>query len=207
MSEMQLKELIENQARIVPLTVDQYHQMIDAGILPEGQHIELIDGFLVRKDRSKAGEDPMTIGHEHAWVIAKITDLAAAVLRFGSTLRIQLPITLDTDGEPEPDAAIVRGPTDRYRENHPGAADIICVIEVADSSLRYDRNTKKRIYADGGIARYLIVNLVDRVIEDYTNPRRGTGSYANSKTWRKSESITIDLVGGTLSILVDELVP
>jgi Uma2 family endonuclease len=201
-----LKALVEVGAQIVPLTVEQYHQMIKAGILLEGEPVELLDGLLVRKDRSKVGEDPMTVGHEHAFVISILTRLATPVSEAGCCNRIQLPITLPTYGEPEPDAVIARGNPDEYRGRHPGPADLVCAIEVADSSLRHDRTVKQRIYADGGIARYIIINLIDRVIEDYTQPQAGSGRYAALRTLRKGEQLSIETGSGRFDLAVDDLI-
>lgn len=193
MTASQLKELMETQAMIVPLTVDQYHDMIRTGILPEGEPIELLDGYLVRKDRSKLGEDPMTVGHHHAWVLAQIMKLTAEIERLGGHLRLQQPITLPPDNEPEPDATVAVAEAGDYRGRHPGAKDITCLIEVADSSLQHDRVTKQRIYADQDIPQYLIINLVDGVIEEYRDPQGGTGRYASFQTFGRGESVTIQV--------------
>src|SRR6266700_1135398 len=98
MSTAQLRELVDNDA-MVGLTLDQYVRMIDARILPEGEPIELLDGFLVRKDRSKAGEDPMTVGFDHVWAVQNlITTLAALCAQHGCHVRLQQPIALPPDG-------------------------------------------------------------------------------------------------------------
>ena len=146
------------------LTVDQYHRMIKDGILEEGIPVELLDGRLEWKDRSATGADPMTVGLEHTWVVQTIQDLAPKLRRFGCSVRVQQPITLPPHHEPEPDAAIVRGARDDYRGRHPGREDILCLIEVADSSLTHDRTKKLRIYANSGVALYFIFNLPDRVV-------------------------------------------
>lgn len=204
----QLKELIDLHADVVPLTVEQYHQMIRTGILEEGLPIELLDGYLVRKDRAKAGEDSMTIGHEHAWVVRKLTHLSQSLLKFGCDIQVQLPITLPPDGEPEPDATIVRGTTEDYRDRHPEPGDILYVIEVADSSLQRDRTTKQRMYADAGIPRYLIVNLVDKTIEEYAEPRAGAGRYDVSQVLRKGQDLRLELDGERhIDLPVADLLP
>ena len=190
---LHLKELAETHAMVVPLTVDQYHEMIAAGILAEGEPIELLDGMLVRKDRSKAGEDPMTVGHQHAWVLAQIQDLLPEINKRGGRLRIQQPITLPPDSEPEPDAAIALAKPGDYVDAHPRADEISCVIEVADSSRQRDRITKQRIYADHGIGQYVIINLVDGVLEEHREPRPGTGRYGTQRTYHRDESISLSV--------------
>src|SRR6185437_13740671 len=99
----------DDEPLIFPLTVDAYHRMIAEGILPEGQPFELLEGQIIRKDRSAAGEDPMTVGSAHAWVIGTLAELNPKLRRFRCHIRIQLPLTFVPLSEPEPDAAIVYG--------------------------------------------------------------------------------------------------
>jgi Uma2 family endonuclease len=188
--------------------VEQYHEMIEQGILPEDPAVELLDGQLVQKDRSHVGADPMTIGHSHQWAIDNLADLLSDLKTKEHYLRTQAPISIRPDNEPEPDGAIVRGMPNNYRERHPGPADIICVIEVADSSLHRDRTTKLRIYADAGIVRYLIINLIDMTIEDYREPMTGSGRYAISDVLRKGQRLSIPLASQSpLELTVDQLLP
>jgi Uma2 family endonuclease len=208
MSIAQLRAMLDDRAQVVPLSVDQYHRMIQTGILPEGEPIELLDGFLVRKDRSKHGGDPMTVGHERAWVIQSLNRLLPSLVLAGYDLRVQLPVTLPPDNEPEPDGAIVRGTFNDYRTRHPGPSDIACIIEVADSSLQHDRTTKLRIYADAGIPQYLIINLVDRQVESHLLPQISSGSYGDVRTLPKGEQVTIVLANDqSIAIPVADLLP
>jgi Uma2 family endonuclease len=133
----------------------------------------------------------MTVGHGHAWVIRQLTRVLRVVEQYECFAQVQLPITLPPDNEPEPDAAIVRGTPDDYRDRHPGPGDVLCVIEVADSSLEHDRTTKQRIYAEAGIPQYVIINLVDGSIEDYQEPRSSAGRYARSVALKKQDSLKI----------------
>ena len=208
MSASGLRDLVDNRAMIVPLDLDQYHRMIATGILPEGAPIELLDGYLVRKDRSKAGADPMTVGHHRAWAIGQLGEFQSQIAKHGCNLRLQQPVAIPPDSEPEPDAAIVAGTNDRYRHGHPGPADVICIIEVADSSLQHDRTTKLRIYADAAVPQYIIINLVDATIEEYRQPLPGTGRYELTKTLTKTQSISFTLADATpLDIPVARLLP
>ncbi len=202
------QELLDPRTRLWPLTTDQYHRMIRDGVLEEGQPYELLDGHLVRKDRSKEGEDPMTVGFDHAWVIRKLTRFSRELEPFGCYLQIQLPITLAPNDEPEPDGAIVRGTEDDYRHRHPTAADILAVLEVADASLRRDRTTKQRIYADAGIERYFIINLPQRTIEVYTQPQIGHGRYAQSTTLTLDQTLPCPTAAGReVTLNVRDLLP
>ncbi|HEX4794709.1 MAG TPA: Uma2 family endonuclease [Humisphaera sp.] len=207
MSAAGLKELVDHRAMLMPITVDQYYEMIGTGILPEGEPYELLDGFLVRKDRSREGEDPMTVGDHHAWVITMLTKLNPKFSRFGCYLRLQLPIEVSPNSVPEPDGAIVVGTEDDYREQRPSAAEVTCVIEVSDSSLQVDRLTKQRIYANAGIPQYIIINLRDLAVEVYTAPAVGKGRYGKSVTL---SSGTVDFSAGRgkkLSVPLRSLLP
>jgi Uma2 family endonuclease len=196
----QLRELADS-ANVVGLNVDQYLRMIEQGILPEGEPIELLDGILVRKDRSKAGEDPMTVGFDHVWAVENLRDVLSEVRQHGFHVRCQQPVALPPDGVPEPDGSIARGTLNDYAQRWATAADVPCVIEVADSSLQHDRVTKLRIYAQGGITQYVIVNLVDRLIEIYEQPDRVRGLYQKDAQRRGGETVEFSL--GTASIVLE----
>jgi Uma2 family endonuclease len=206
-----LRELLDDRAVIMPISVTQYHQMIKSGLLREGEPYELLDGSLVRKDRSAAGEEPMTVGPEHAVVIGNLTDLNHTPRKFGSHVRIQLPVTLPPWNEPEPDATIVIGTQKDYTTRHPGATDVTCVIEVADSSLRRDRTSKLRIYASAGIKCYIIINLPDRVVEVYSEPLSGksrSARYGQLTTLTGRQIVELPAAKGKrLSVAVRSLMP
>ena len=207
MSGAQLKQLLED-AIVVPISVEQYHRMIETRILEEGEPIELLDGMLVRKDRSAAGEDRTTVGHLHAWAVTQLPLILSVLVQRGCHCRPPLPITLPPDGEPEPDAAIVRGSPRDYLTRHPSAGDISCVMEVSDSSLNLDRTTKQRIYADAGISQYLTINLIDRVVEDYRDPAQGSGRYASVVKYGRGEVLKIKLPDGTaFELPADRVLP
>src|SRR5687767_8631080 len=119
MSTAELRDLVAG-AKVVGLTLEQYVRMIDNGILPEGEPIELLDGFLVRKDRSKAGEDPMTVGFEHVWAVQNLAQLLGPLVEPASCyVRLQSPIAIPPDSAPEPDGAITRGTYHDYRTRYP----------------------------------------------------------------------------------------
>jgi Uma2 family endonuclease len=208
---MTLRDLSENgpaMSMVVGLTVDQYHRMIASGILPEGEPIELLDGLLVRKDRSARGENPMTVGHHHAWVVDQLAELNEQLKRHQCFIRIQQPITVQPDNEPEPDGAIVGGSTLDYRDSHPSSGDVLSVFEVADSSVNRDRTTKQRIYAEAGIAHYVLINLADGIIEVRTTPLSAEGRYANTAILNRGQTLAISMTDGAiLNITVDALLP
>ena len=199
---------LQAEAALVPLTVDQYHEMMRCEIIPEGAQTEVIDGFLVLKDRSKRGEDSTVTSPEHRWAVEKLQRLDGRVKAWGMHVASQQPVSLSPVQEPEPDASIVNGLLDDYRSRTPTARDVLCACEVADSSLRYDRTTKQRLYATAGIPRYVIVNLVDRTVELYADPDPSTGRYARVQTIQPGQSFDVELgTGRVLTLNADDILP
>jgi Uma2 family endonuclease len=146
-----------------PLTVRrwtraEYDRLVDRGAF-EGEPLELIGGQLVVAEPQ---------GSDHASAIGRVSDTIRAALPAGFVVRVQLPLALDDESEPEPDVAVVPGTHDDYRAAHPGRATLL--LEVAESSLGLDRDTKGSLYARGAVQDYWIVNLVDRVLEVYRDP-------------------------------------
>lgn len=142
-------------------SVDEYHRMIQSGILTQSDHVQLIDGWII--------EMP-PIGPEHSTSTSLLEAAIQRCLPPGWILRRGDPITLAA-GEPEPDVVVARGTIRDYAKRHPGPGDIALVIEVADTTLSFDRAQKAREYAAAGIPEYWIVNLVDRQIEIHRDPQ------------------------------------
>jgi Uma2 family endonuclease len=143
-------------------SVDEYHRMIDIGVLTEEDPVELLEGWIVQK---------MARNPPHDGTIQLAGESLRALLPRGWLVRVQSGVTT-TDSEPEPDLAVVPGPAGRFLDHHPGPAEIALIIEVADASLQRDREDKGRLYARAGIRCYWIINLVDRQVEVYTEPTR-----------------------------------
>lgn len=152
--------------------------MIRAGVLTEHDAVELVEGWIVPKI-------PRNPPHDVAIALAE--SVLRACLPAGWHIRVQSAITT-TDSEPEPDLAIVASSIRDYIAHHPAPDDIALVIEVADSSLQYDRETKSRLYARAGIREFWIINLIDRVVEVFLDP---TGP-ALAPTYRHHEIFTIE---------------
>jgi Uma2 family endonuclease len=200
------QELTDPKTVLYQLTVERYQAMIADGMLEEGEPFELLDGNLVRKDRSHEGEDVMTVGHQHALVVMRLMNLNSPLEKLGCHFRPQQPLTLPPHDEPEPDGAIVRGSAEDYARRHPGEKDTSCVIEVADSSLRRDRTTKLRIYASAGIGQYVIVNLIDQTIEIHASPVRSKGKYGKPTVLNRKQMIEFLLPGGrTLAVAARQI--
>lgn len=136
----------------------EYDRLVDLGVFGDDP-IELIGGQLVVAEPK---------GEYHSSAIGTVDYAVRAVLPPGWVVRIQLPVSLDEESEPEPDVVVVRGRSADYRYAHPSRPEL--AIEVADSSLTFDRQQKGSLYARAGIQDYWIVNLVDRVVEVYRDP-------------------------------------
>lgn len=145
---------------ILRLRVEQYHAIIQAGILTDDDSVELLEGWLVFK---------MPKNPPHRVTTRLVRTALENILPPGWYVDSQEPITL-SNSEPEPDIVVVRGDTRQYLDRHPGAEDIALIIEVSDTTLQRDRTIKKRIYARAGIAIYWIVNLVEEQVEVYSQP-------------------------------------
>lgn len=165
------------------LSVEQYHQMADAGVITTDDRVELIEGILVKK---------RTIYPLHALVVDCLVDAFSALAIPGWIYRAQEPITLATS-EPEPDGALVRGRRSDYREEHPSPRNLGVVIEVAESSLDQDRGIKKRMYASAGIPEYWIVNLIDKTVELYQTP--AGNDYQSRRVFSMREKVPVVLDG------------
>ena len=142
------------------LSVAEYHDMIRTGIIKSGDPVELLEGWLVAK---------MAKNPPHSSVTGRLQDVLGPLVAGRACLRVQGHVTLD-DSEPEPDAALARGSRDRYDDRHPAPADLVLVVEVADSPVPRDRGLKKRVYARAGVGEYWIVNIPERRVEVYTLP-------------------------------------
>jgi len=178
----------------VPITVEQFHLMIHNGIVPEGAPIELIDGLMVRKDRSARGENLMTHNPRHALLVSRLQRLLASFCESaGFYLRVQLPVTLNNISAPEPDIAVVIGTEEDYADRHPGPSDVLLIIEVADSSVGTDRSTKQRLYATAGVAQYWLINLSESQVEVYEQPDSTSGKYAQQTILKSGQAVAWNL--------------
>jgi Uma2 family endonuclease len=139
-------------------TKAEYYRLGEQGFF-HGRRVELIEGRLMVHSPQKS---------LHAAVVELLTELLQPLLPAGNGLRVQLPIDLGQTTEPEPDFAVVHGSARQRLAAHPTTA--VLIIEVADSSLRYDRRRKGSLYARAGIADYWLINLVDNRLEVYRDP-------------------------------------
>ncbi|GIX49158.1 MAG: hypothetical protein KatS3mg131_3369 [Candidatus Tectimicrobiota bacterium] len=146
-------------------TLEDYHRMIQAGIL-DGRQVEFLNGEII--EMSPEGES-------HASASADAGEYLTRLLGERAQVRQGKPITLPTvNSEPEPDLAIVQRLGPEYRRHHPYPENIYWIIEYADTSLSKDLNEKKQLYAQAGIPEYWVVNLQERRVHVFRHPVNGT---------------------------------
>jgi Uma2 family endonuclease len=168
--------------------------MVFAGILKEDDRVELIEGEIV--------EMP-PIGSNHASMVDRLVAKWARPLADGSiVLRVQGPVRLNDSSEPVPDIAILRPRPDYYRDGHPGPVDVLLLIEVADSSVSFDKETKVPLYARNRIAEVWVVDITSSAVDVHRGP--SARGYALSQTFAAGAGAVIQAPGG-VSISVDEL--
>ncbi len=137
----------------------EYERLVDLGLF-QGDPVELLGGYLVVAEPQ---------GSYHAAAVGAVDDALRALLPPGWIVRAQMPVALDDESAPEPDLVVVSGGRVDYRESHPACP--APAVEVADSSLDFDRQHKGSLYARAGVQDYWIINLIDRVLEVYRDPR------------------------------------
>ena len=182
------------------LSIEQYHAIIQAGILTSDDSVELLEGWLV----FKIPKNP-----PHRATTRLVRTALENILPAGWYVDSQEPIAL-SNSEPEPDIVVVRGDTRQYLDRHPGAEDIALIIEVSDTTLQRDRTVKKRIYVRAGIAIYWIVNLVEEQVEVYSQPHVEVEQpdYSQRLDFGRSAVIPIIIEGIEIgAIAVNSLLP
>ncbi len=158
-----------------PLRRVEYDKLVETGLLRD-ERVELLYGSIVQMS---------PIGAPHSGTVQYLTELLVLALQGRASVRIQLPFAANDSSEPEPDVAVV--PPGRYVDDHPSVASLI--VEVADSSLKLDREIKARLYAESGVPEYWVVNLVDRLIEVHTHIVRG--AYTRVTPYQPGEAIRL----------------
>lgn len=159
-------------------TVDDYYKMIDLGILDDREKAEIIDGELIKK---------MTIGDKHAFAVDFLNRFFFKCLSDNILVRVQNPLRLSDYDEPEPD--IVLTDLTKYDgKRHPRPEETVLVVEVSESTLKYDRDTKLPLYAAAEIPEVWIVNLPNEIIEVHQKPFAGIYQYV--KIFQSGETVT-----------------
>lgn len=174
-------------------TADDYQRMGQTGILSSEDRVELIDGEVVAMS---------PIGPRHSACIDRANRALVILLGERAIVRVQSSVRLNRYNEPEPDLVLLRPQADFYASRLPGAADILLIIEVAESSLDYDREVKAPLYAGSGVAEYWVVDLNSNQLVCCSDP--ASGAYRTLRHHSRGESVTpVQLPG--CSIAVDDL--
>ena len=187
----------------IRFSVDEYYRMVEVGILQPTDRVELLDGEVFHMS---------PIGSRHAACVDRLLAAFSAGLvskpaQDRPTIRCQSPVRLDQTTEPEPDLALLRPRSDYYAEAHPGPSDVLLVVEVADSSLGFDRAVKLPLYARASITEVWIIDVEERQIQVYRDPSEhafGNEPYAQRKSFGAGQTIDVASVPG-LELRVDQL--
>jgi Uma2 family endonuclease len=150
-------------------TVEEWDRLGRLGFFGEDDRVELIDGEIV---------DMTPIGDGHAACVARLTRLFSAQVAEDAVVWVQNPIRVSDRSEPQPDLALLRFRTDFYASGKPGPADVQLVVEVAETSLEYDRDRKGRLYSPAGLPEYWLVDLTANEVLVLTDP--GSDGYRTS---------------------------
>ena len=142
-------------------TADEYHRMGQVGILGEDDRLELLEGEIV---------EMAPIGSRHQATVDRLNRLFSERAADLAVIRVQGPVRLAEDSEPQPDLTLLLRRTDFYASAHPGPGDVLLLVEVSDTTLEYDRELKMPLYARHGVPEVWLVDLEAQVVEVYRNP-------------------------------------
>ena len=174
-------------------TIEDYHKMSDMGIFDYSDHLELIKGEIIQMS---------PIGSKHASCINKLNRMLNQKLVDEVIISIQNPIKLEDDSEPQPDVVLLKYRSDFYAEEHPKFSDILLLIEVADSSINYDRNVKIPLYAENKINQVWLIDLNEEYLEIYNNPE--SNYYRNMQKLSRKDTINLNILS-SIEIQVSNL--
>ena len=192
---MMRNELISNtgpQPRRLRFTVDHYYKMIELGMIDDYEKSEIIDGEMIPK---------MSIGDRHAWIVNLLAKYFVQTLPDSILVGIQNPLRLTDFDEPEPDF-VLSDLTKYDGRRHPRPEQTLLVVEVADTSLRFDRNTKLPLYAAADIPEVWIVNLPSNIVEVHQKPEFGI--YQVTEIFRIGDTVSSSVLP-ILAVSVDHI--
>jgi Uma2 family endonuclease len=160
-------------------TADEYDRMIEAGILHEDEHVELLDGEILQM---------AAMGSSHAGCVTFLTRWFITRMNERATVIVQSPIRLSDGSEPEPDLALLLPRADDYRKALALPNDVLLLIEVADMLLAYDRDRKLPRYAEAGIPEVWIVDLTSNTVLSHRGP--SPDGYQSVATLGRGETLS-----------------
>lgn len=193
--------IIENpvESRVEPtargFTVSEYYRMAQSGIIRPEERVELIEGRILKMSPK---------GPQHSASTTSADDVFRERLGNRAIVRIQEPVHIDDRSEPEPDVVLARPLKNKYSDHHPVPDEILLILEIADTSLRYDREVKSLLFAQAGIIQYCILNLNSKELEDYRNP--DPEGYRSKQTYKADEQFSL-VAFPEILIAVRDLLP
>ena len=161
-------------------TVTEFHRMTEAGLLDEADRVELVEAELV---------DMAPIGSRHAFWVDRIAESFGGGASAAYMVRVQNPVLLSERSEPQPDIALVK--RKNYADRHPGAEDILLLIEASDTTLEYDRDVKLAMYARHAIPEVWLIDVNARELSVYCEPAEGEFRLTRKPTAAEAVSPTL----------------
>lgn len=176
-------------------TVEEFHRMADARVISEDDRVELLEGEII---------EMAAIGSRHASCVDRLNRLFMRAVGEQAIVRVQNPMVLDEWSQPQPDLILIRPRADFYAAGHPGPADVLLAVEVADASLEADRGVKVPLYARHGVPEVWLVDLEDRSIEAFRDP--SPAGYRTRGRCLPGQSLTPQTLP-SISVPIDPILP
>jgi Uma2 family endonuclease len=161
MSQVKTMQATEQNLNLRLWTVTDYHRMAKAGILEVGERVELLEGKIIRMSAK---------GTAHTCAVGRIDRILQNALKNRAWVSIQDPVTLNDRSEPEPDISVVKIDPLDYADHHPTPSEVYLITEVADSSFKFDCETKGKAYSQAGISDYWVLDVVKRQLYVFREP-------------------------------------
>lgn len=161
-------------------TVEEYHRMAEVGILKPTDRVELIRGEIVQMSPP---------GRRHIAFVDNLTQLLVRRLAGRAIVSVQNPVIMTDDSEPQPDLSVLRRRSTPYKDAQATGVDVLLLIEVAETSLRYDRTAKLRLYAEAGVPEYWVVDCAAETVEVHRGP--GGSGYREVFLVRDAGTLTL----------------
>ncbi len=174
-------------------TVDEYERLVTVGILTQDDRVELLEGEIVNMS---------PIGAPHAGLVTQLNALLNRLLGDRALISVQSPIRLSNTSEPQPDLVVLRPRPDFYKGAHPNPADVLLLIEVADSTLAIDKGIKVPLYARGMIPEVWVIDVNGQLVWQYLQP--GATGYQIAKPFGKGDTLSAAALTG-VSLNINDL--
>jgi Uma2 family endonuclease len=162
------------------INVEEYYKMAKVGILKPEDRVELINGEIYQMS---------PIGSRHAAIVDHLAMMLNQAFQHEAIVRVQNPIRIDDNNEPEPDVALVKYRSDFYSTAHPVPAEVLVVMEVAGSSITFDREIKSALYASCGIPEYWIIDMDQNRLEVFSHPN--SNRFSQNKIYKPDEEVSL----------------